>query len=341
MTTELLETQVMNEESGQSIVERGQALQRVQSEFTTAIAIQKPRDRKKVVVLCEEEATLAGDEFYYSWTVKGKSGNQLVEGLSVQGALSAARNWGNCAIPCRVEEQSDSYIFTATFVDFETGFNIQRTFRQRKKPNIGMKDAERAEDITFQIGQSKAIRNVVLNAIPSWLTSKMLVKAKENIIEKINKMGIVVARDKTIAFFQKYAVSLDRIEHKLGKKADRWNAEDLALLQGAMNTLLNGQESADSLFPSPSEKAEMKTATKTDELKEKLKQNQAPQSTPSTTPAYTEFEQKYFDALAAINDAETKVELDGLMQELNKKAIDSRDFVKLSGMIEKRRGEMR
>lgn len=236
-------------EMPETIIEKGRAMQRVQSEFTTAVAIQKPRERKKVIALCEEEAALAGDEFYYAWTVKSKTGPKLVEGLSIQAATSAARNWGNCAIPCRVDEHEDSYIFTATFVDFETGFNLQRTFRQRKTPNIGMKDTERAEDITFQIGQSKALRNVILSALPSWLTSKILAKAKENIIAKIEKMGIIKAIDKTLTFFQKHSVDVARIEEKIGKKTDKWNAEDLALLQGAMNALLNGQESAESLFP--------------------------------------------------------------------------------------------
>ena len=239
----------VEETAGESIVRSGQALQKTQTQFTTAVAIQKPRDRKKVIAACEEEAAIAGDEFFYAWTVKGKDGNKLVEGLSIQAALAAARNWGNCAVPLEVNETEDAYIFTATFLDMETGFNLQRTFRQRKTVNIGMKDRERAEDITFQIGQSKAIRNVILNALPSWLLSKMLAKSKEDIVAKIVKMGLDTARKKCIDFFAKYSVDAQRIEKKMGKKNDRWTAEDLALLQGAMTTLLNGQESAESLFP--------------------------------------------------------------------------------------------
>lgn len=269
-------------EGGQPLIEKGFTLQRTQNEFTTAIAIQKPRIRRQVIAACEEESALAGDEFYYSWTVKGETGAKLVEGLSIQAALSAARNWGNCAIPCRVEETDEAYIFTATFIDFETGFNLQRAFRQKKSKNIGqskMKDSTRAEDIIFQIGQSKAIRNVALNALPSWLTSKMLEKAKENIIEKINKMGIAKAKEKTIAYLGRYNISLFQIESKLGKKSAAWTAEDLALLQGAMNTLTNGMESAESLFPSteiqmPKSKSEQasipKTTDETSELDKEL-----------------------------------------------------------------------
>ena len=265
---------------GEGLVASGAALQKVQTQFSTAVAIQRPRRRLEVIRACEEEATIAGDDFYYSWTVKAKEGPKLVEGLSVQAALAAARNWGNCGIPCSVEENMNTYIFTATFVDLETGFNLQRTFRQKKNLNIGKKYDERAEDIVFQIGQSKAIRNVILNALPSWLTTKMLAKAKENVIEKINKMGIAVAREKTVAFFAKYGVTADRIESKLGgKKVTAWDAEDLALLQGAMNTLISGQESADSLFP-----VHQETASKAEDVKARFEdKGQLASSEPTKT----------------------------------------------------------
>lgn len=255
METEGLEVLPRGLSPASELIAGGNTLRKMQTEFTTAVAVQKPRDRKLIVRACEEEAAIAGDEFYYAWTVKSKDGPKLVEGLSIQAALAAARNWGNCAIPCHYEESSNSYTFTATFLDMETGFNLQRTYKQRKSPNIGMKDVERAEDIVFQIGQSKAIRNVILNALPSWLTSKMLIKAKEEVVGKIRKMGIPVAKEKALAFFKKYSIETERIEKKLGKQLIGWNEEDLALLQGAMTAMSTGQESAASLFPAITEGA--------------------------------------------------------------------------------------
>lgn len=263
---------------GEELVKEGHTMRKMQTEFTTAVAIAKPRVRTTVLAACEEEAAIAGDEFYYSWSVKGKRGSSLVEGLSVHAALAAVRNWGNSAVTCDVREVGDHFIFTATFLDMETGFNLQRTFRQRKSQDTGMKDKERAEDIIYQIGQSKALRNVILNALPSWLTTKMIAKAKENIIAKIQKMGLDVAKQKTLAFFDGRGVDVERIEKKVGKKAERWNAEDLALLQGAMNTLLNGQESADSLFPETSEDIAVGTAKKTKKLKKDMEVKANPKS---------------------------------------------------------------
>lgn len=232
-------------------VEQNKNIITTKTDYTTALHVQKKRERKNVLAACLEEAGIAGGEFYYSWTVTSKSGKKtLVEGLSIQAALACARNWGNCACPVQVEDTVDSYLFTAAFLDLETGFNLQRIFRQRKKVDLGSKmDAGRSDDIVFQIGQSKAIRNVVLNALPSWLTSKVLVKAKEQIVARIQKMGVPVAKEKTLEFFERRGVSVERIESKLEKKAHGWQAEELAILQGCMNALVNGQETEESLFP--------------------------------------------------------------------------------------------
>ena len=170
------------------IIESGKTLQQARAGFVTAVTVQKPRERMKVLRACEEEAAIAGDEFFYAWTVTNKDGKKsLIEGPSVNLALTAVRNWGNSGVMVNVDETHDTYIFTATFVDLETGFNLQRTFRQRKTKKIGKYDQDRAEDIIFQIGQSKAIRNVIVNALPSWLVSSMMNKSKENIIKKIEK----------------------------------------------------------------------------------------------------------------------------------------------------------
>lgn len=159
----------------------------IKTAYTTAMQVIKPRNLAIVERRCLEEAAIAGDEFYYSW----KQGGSIIEGLTVGASMSIARNMGNCAIPVTVDETKDTYIFTATFVDLETGFNLSRMYRQRKGQNLGekMKKDGRAEDVIFQVGQSKAIRNSVLGAIPKWLQNKVMTKAKENVIGKIQGMG--------------------------------------------------------------------------------------------------------------------------------------------------------
>ena len=106
----------------------GGAIQ-TKTSYTTAMQIIRPRNLTVVTQRVLEEASIAGDEFYYSWS----QGGSTIEGLTVGAAMAIARNMGNCAVPVTVEETKDTYIFTATFIDLETGFNLQRSFRQNKK----------------------------------------------------------------------------------------------------------------------------------------------------------------------------------------------------------------
>jgi hypothetical protein len=60
----------------------------------------------------------------------------------------------------------DAWVFYARFTDIETGFSMERAYRQRKsQSSIKSRDADRQLDIAYQIGQSKAIRNCVVNSL--------------------------------------------------------------------------------------------------------------------------------------------------------------------------------
>lgn len=189
---------------------------------------------------------LAGEELFYSWRLKG---GQIVEGPSVQLALIAVRLWGNCGVQVDTRVEGDYFVFTARFTDIETGFTLDRTFRQRIKQDTGMKDSERAQDIVFQIGQSKAIRNVVINAMPSWLINRMMDQAKENVIGRIRTKGVAKAKEDTIAFFERYSITVERIEKKIGIPKSKWTEEALARLHGDIKALTSGEEFPDELFP--------------------------------------------------------------------------------------------
>lgn len=261
---------------GEALVAEGKTLQRSQAGFTTAVTVQKSRNRADVLKACEEEAALAGDEFLYSWPVKdNRTGKQkIIEGPSIQLTNAAARNWGNCGVLIEHIENDTHYFFTSTFVDLETGFNLQRSYRQRKSQDMGKKmDKDRAEDIAFQIGQSKAERNVVANALPSWLIEPMKDKARENVVARITRMGVAKAKEKALEVLLKYGVDEKRIEARISKKSKAWKAEDLAIIHGAIKTLTDGMETAEDLFPivesgkastvKPAEKKETKKPTET------------------------------------------------------------------------------
>lgn len=246
----------VKESSLNEVIAGSNTLMQSKTEYSAAIQIQKPRKLQNVILKCEEEAAIAGDEFYYSW----KQGKEIVEGLTVGAAQSIARNWGNCAIDVKVQETPTAYLFYGAFIDLETGFNLVRPFRQnkhspKKRDGSDIYTGERGKDIIFQIGASKATRNVVLNAIPKWLASKVLAKAKDNVKGKLESMGIPKAIEKILKKAEALGIPEERIELAFGKKHS-WDIEKLVLLMGALRSIEDGFETIDSIFPIESEKHE-------------------------------------------------------------------------------------
>lgn len=233
----------------------GGALQRVATAYTTAITVQKARNLRNVEMKALDEAKLLGADAYYGWG----SGEDHIEGPSKGLAMSLVRCYGNCAVDMgEVQETADAWIFTARFVDIETGFTLTRQFRQSKKWKIhGKFDEARKEDIRFQIGQSKAVRNVVLNALPEWLTRRALDAAKGGVREKIEetiaKYGISVVSDKALKKLDQLGAPPARVLAAMGRTvAAALTVEDLVLLHGNIALLETRADTVDALFPDPS-----------------------------------------------------------------------------------------
>ncbi len=243
-----------------STLANGGAMQRIESKYVTAVAVQKPRSLPAVARRLEEEATLSGESFYYGWG----AGKDQIEGPSVKLAMAAVRCWGNCSVEMMpMQETSDSWIFTASFIDYETGFTLQRQFRQAKGWVVhGKFDAARKDDIRFQIGQSKAVRNVILNAIPSGLIDRAMEVAKDGarqkligFIEKIDKQqgkkgaGLIQAVDMVLSGLAKYGAKEDAVLRKL-EIADRKaiDIERLLILRSDLSALDDGETRIDDLY---------------------------------------------------------------------------------------------
>jgi len=217
--------------------------------YVTAMQVMSPRNLNRVISKCVEEASIAGEEFIYSW----RQGGSIIEGLTVGAALSIVRNFGNSFVDVEVEEQEKAYIFTAYYSDLETGFNLSRSYRQNKaspKTKYGkdIYEGDRGTDIIFQIGQSKAIRNVILNAVPRWLATKVLEESKNNAMATINNMGEVKARELLRRKIDNLNLPLQRVENIYGK-AKAWDKVKLVQLSSALKSLENGYEDEDTLFP--------------------------------------------------------------------------------------------
>jgi len=79
-------------EMGESIVEGGGTLRRVQSERVTAVAVQVPRDKRGIRESVIEECSFDPEGLLYSWTARNKDGSRgEIGGPSIKMAMILAR----------------------------------------------------------------------------------------------------------------------------------------------------------------------------------------------------------------------------------------------------------
>lgn len=231
-----------------SLVAHSGGLQRQQTDYSTVLRVTRPRQRKELTKACLEEAGLAGEDFFYAWTVKGKDGKkELIEGTSIDGAMIMVRNWGNCVTPISEESEGPQHwVLKAAFIDGETGYVNERLFRQRKSQRTGKMDADRALDIAYQIGQSKAQRNVIVKSLPTWLVKQCLEAAKESAAGKYQDVP-----KKTPGFIKRFGelgVTQEQLEKKLGRTVDKWEPRDLMTLAAIGRAIADRQTTAEEEF---------------------------------------------------------------------------------------------
>lgn len=255
--------QMMKDRAVEAIA-AGQAMQQVRAPYTTAVAVQKPRSLSQMVSAVLAEAEQAGSSFYYRWEVENrKTGNKTeVIGGSIDLAASIFRSYGNCAMDLQCNETPSHYFFTATMIDLESGMSWPRMFRQRKSQALGRFDQDRQEDIVFQIGQSKAMRNAVLSVMPRWVVEKAIETARQAEINRLTGKGnIELARGEMLRYFAKLGVTKERIEVRLGKPIDETAPEDIADLRALAGAIKDRMTTVGEAFPTMEK--EEKTADET------------------------------------------------------------------------------
>lgn len=232
----------------------GLAVTRSDAPGMASIQIVRPRDRHDVLAEALEEAAAIGEDFWYAWDVKGERASGHVEGISITGANALLRAWGNCAAWVEVEAEDDAtWSMRATFVDAESGIAVSRVFRQAKGAGkLGRIDPERVLDMQFAKGQSKAIRNIVLHALPESVKRKALAEAKRAAMQDQAGADLPSLRVRSIKAFRALGVDQPRLEAKIGLAADRWGAEDVAQLRALYRAITQEGVPLSEVFP-PSE----------------------------------------------------------------------------------------
>ncbi len=213
------------------------------------------RDEQEIMDKLKVRAAAAGEEWYYRFPTKNKDGTTShIEGPSIKLAMSLARTYGNCDVDCRVMDMGDEWVLYARFTDFETGFTTTRPYQQRKGQKTMGKDDERQRDIAFQIGASKAIRNVVVNALRDF-ADYAFEEAKKSLVEKIGK-NLPGWRQKVMDRLTEEKIEVARAERLLGRAVAEWTAPDVAKIIALGKAVSDGMTTWTDALPEIEPKAD-------------------------------------------------------------------------------------
>jgi hypothetical protein len=249
------------------------------TQFHAALRVQKPRDMAVVESRVLRAAALLGEDAFYGWG----AGKGAVEGGTIRLAEAMLAIYGNAMVHAEpVHETSEAFYFTHWFVDFETNVAIARQWREGKRSKVdGNMDEDRKMAIRFNRGQSKNMRNVILNSMPEWLVNKAIEEAKGGARKKIekfiNEKGLAAAQKYVVDQLKRLGVTEEQILAKtMRDKVDGLDLDDIVKLSGDLKSIQTGAENAANLFPpGRAEPAKL-------DLKDKLKSQI--QSTPKTEP---------------------------------------------------------
>lgn len=213
-----------------------------------AQAVAVYRDETRILQKLAALGAAAGDDWFYRFPVKDRGRTTYIEGPSIKLANDVARIYGNCEVDTRVIDLGSSWLIYARFTDFETGYALTRPFQQNKNASkLGGSDNDRRLDIAFQIGVSKAIRNVVSNALQTF-ADYAFNAARNSLIEKIGK-DIKRYRDRVVQGIANQNIQLLRVERVIGRSAPDWTAPDIAKVIAMMKSIADGMATVDDTFP--------------------------------------------------------------------------------------------
>lgn len=247
---------------------QGTGMVQTRTPYVAAMQVLKPRDMEAVEKSILRQATLMGEKAAYGWG----AGKGRVEGISIRMAMIMFNAFGNMTIVAEpVQETTEAWIFTHYIVDLQTGSSAPRQWRESKRSKVeGNLDSERKDAIRFNRGQSKNIRNVIVNRIPFWLNQKVIEEARrgarDRLAKYIDQNGLAAAQTYIIEQLKRYGVMEAHVLEKMGKaELKGLDIDDLVMLKADLVAIESGEEHASTLFPIQA------TESKVVNLKDKIK----------------------------------------------------------------------
>ena len=213
----------------------------------------RPRNIEEGYKALMQEAALLGPKAFYTWPVKNKKTGKvtIIEGASVHLLMAAARHFRNLRFMVRMEKETESaWHLLGVAQDLESGLEIVRPHIAFKPFSKSPFENQRDQYAAFQIGVSKAIRNVLANIIPSYWLADGIEKAKKagkraaGGSRKISKKQ----RIDTINAFKDKGVPEEVLNALVQKDSKDWTGQDLSLLRAEFAALLSGDLNVEAIY---------------------------------------------------------------------------------------------
>ena len=317
--------------------------QRAIAEVQSAVVMAKkfPRDQKQAydrIILACQRPSLA-ESAIYSYARGGTD----ITGPSIRLAEAIAQAWGNIQFGIRELEQRHGESTVEAYAwDIESNTRQVKAFQVSHKRHTkkGTYDLTDPRDIYETVANNGArrLRACILGLIPGDIVDAAVEQCESTLTAKADTS--LEAMKKLVEAFKTFAVTKEQIEKRIQRTLDAITPAQVVGMRKIYNSLRDGMSSISDWFESNTPATESKGM---DGLKEKLnkKESHKKPEAPPVTNLNEEFEKKYFDLLAAINDAENASQLINLADEMKSKEMPAEDVVKILEMIEKKKKELK
>ena len=262
MRTEGAKEMQIPDSDAAALVAQGAALLRIQNDSMLQVAVQRPRDERKIVEAALAELDLLPEEAgvafytipYEERTPDGKVKIRNVTGPSIKAASALARRWGSLtAGAVVVKEDGAGWILEGYAIDLESNYRrgvpqlVRKTYRTRRGDVIPIREDRLAQ--VFGAGVSKATRNAILAVLPAYLVSAYDKKARALAAGgPLDAPATDKQREAVIRGFERWEIGKEALVRYLEVPVEQWTGTEIGLLRGLWNALHDGQLEASEVF---------------------------------------------------------------------------------------------
>lgn len=246
-----------NINQGTVAVESSRAIAEAQGKLY--IAKRFPRDEvqayAKAMQACQRPQ-MASTAFY-----SYPRGGSTISGASIRFAEELARCWGNVDYGIKeLSRDKDKSEMQAYAWDMETNtISVQNFTNPHYREKNGRMEKLTSDRDIYEINANMATRRLrarILAVLPNWFVEDCINECKRT-LKGGNDIPLIDKVRKIVVSFEKYAVTKEMIEKRLGHTIETCTEEEYLDLVGIGNALKDKQSTVADWFEQPKQKAEL------------------------------------------------------------------------------------